>query len=163
VAGRAARAPQGGGDGGGAELKITVLALGRNRDADLERLIQGYVARCPWPIHIDELVPRKGESEAARLARALPDGAAVTALDERGELATSEDLATRIGDWRDAGRDLAFLIGGADGLDEAMRARADWRLALGRLTWPHLMVRLLLVEQLYRASTILAGHPYHRS
>jgi 23S rRNA (pseudouridine1915-N3)-methyltransferase len=163
VAGRAARAPQGGGDGGGAELKITVLALGRNRDADLERLIQGYVARCPWPVRIDELVPRKGESEAARLGRALPDGAAVTALDERGELATSEDLATRIGDWRDAGRDLAFLIGGADGLDEAMRARADWRLALGRLTWPHLMVRLLLVEQLYRASTILAGHPYHRS
>lgn len=107
-------------------------------------------------------MPRKGESEAARLSRALPEGAAVIALDERGELATSEALATRIGEWRDTGRDLAFLIGGADGLDEAIRTRADWRLALGRLTWPHLLVRLLLAEQLYRASTILAGHPYHR-
>ncbi len=162
MAGGAARAAEGHGERCGTELKITVLAIGRNRDADLDRLIQGYAGRCPWPVRIEELVPRKGESEATRLTRALPEGAVVTALDERGELATSEALAARLGDWRDAGSDLAFLIGGADGLDEAIRAKADWRLALGRLTWPHLLVRLLLVEQLYRASTILAGHPYHR-
>lgn len=162
MAGGAARAAEGGGQRGGAQLKITILAIGRNRDADLGRLIQGYAGRCPWAVRIEELVPRKGESEAARLSRALPEGAAIIALDERGELATSETLAARIGEWRDTGRDLAFLIGGADGLDEAIRAKADWRLALGRLTWPHLLVRLLLAEQLYRASTILAGHPYHR-
>lgn len=108
-------------------------------------------------------MPRKGESETARLARALPNDAVIIALDEAGEAATSEELARRLGAWRDGGRDLFFLIGGADGLDATITARADWRLALGRLTWPHLLVRLLLVEQLYRASTILAGHPYHRS
>ncbi len=162
MAGRAARAAEGHGERRGKQLKITILAIGRNRDADLDRLIQTYAGRCPWPLRIEELVPRKGESEAARLTRALPEGAATIALDERGELATSEALAARIGAWRDTGRDLAFLIGGADGLDETIRARADWHLALGRLTWPHLLVRLLLAEQLYRASTILAGHPYHR-
>lgn len=107
-------------------------------------------------------MPRKGESEAARLLRALPENAVLIALDEGGEDITSGELARRLGQWRDQGRDLAFLIGGADGLDPPTLAQADWRLALGRLTWPHLLVRLLLAEQLYRASTILAGHPYHR-
>ena len=140
-----------------------VAAIGRNRDADLGRLIDTYRKRCPWTVELVELVPRKGESESARLLRAIQPGDVVVALDERGELATSEGLATRLGGWRDAGREVTFLIGGADGLDEALRSRADWQLALGRLTWPHLLVRLLLVEQLYRASTILAGHPYHRA
>lgn len=162
MAGRAARAAQGHRQRRGAQLKITVLALGRNRDADLDRLIQAYVGRCPWPVRIDELVPRKGESEAARLARALPEGAAIVALDERGELATSEALAARLGDWRDARRDLAFLIGGADGLDESLRKKADLAVAYGAATFPHQVVRILLAEQIYRATTILSGHPYHR-
>ena len=143
-------------------MRVTILAIGRNRDGDLERLIQTYRKRCPWPIETHELVPRKAESETERLARAIPSGDALLALDERGELATSEALATRLGGWRDAGRDVTCLIGGADGLDASLTGRADWRLALGRLTWPHMLVRLLLTEQLYRASTILAGHPYHR-
>ncbi|MEZ5865464.1 MAG: 23S rRNA (pseudouridine(1915)-N(3))-methyltransferase RlmH [Geminicoccaceae bacterium] len=113
-------------------------------------------------MRIDELVPRRRARRHASPGR-LPEGAATVALDERGELATSEALAARLGDWRDAGRDLAFLIGGADGLDAAMRACADWRLAPGRLAPGRTSsVCLLLVEQLYRASTILAGHPYHR-
>ena len=143
-------------------MRVTILAIGKHRDADLERLIRTYQTRCPWPIELRELVPRKGESEADRLARALPEGHTVIALDERGELATSEGLAQRLGGWRDAGHSVTFLIGGADGLDPGLLERAHWRLALGRLTWPHLLVRLLLVEQLYRVSTILAGHPYHR-
>ena len=143
-------------------MRITILAIGRNRDADLDRLIRTYQQRCPWPIETHELVPRRGESETARLARAIPAGDILLALDERGDLATSEILAERLGGWRDAGRNLTILIGGADGLDASLTTRADWRLALGRLTWPHLLVRLLLMEQLYRAGTILAGHPYHR-
>lgn len=144
-------------------MRIAIRAIGRSRDADLERLIQTYRQRCPWPIDLAELLPRKGEGESARLARAIPAGDVVVALDEAGELATSDQLAQRLGQWRDGGRDVTFLIGGADGLDATLKARADWRLALGRVTWPHMLVRLLLVEQLYRASTILAGHPYHRT
>lgn len=143
-------------------MRVTILAFGRNRDADLERLIESYRRRCPWPVSLIELLPRKGESEAARLTRALPEGDVVVALDEAGELASSAELAARLGGWQDAGRDVSFMIGGADGLDPGLLAQADWRLALGRLTWPHMLVRLLLVEQLYRAGTILAGHPYHR-
>lgn len=143
-------------------MRVTILAIGRNRDADLDRLIRIYQKRCPWPIELQELVPRKGESEADRLARAIPAGDVLVALDERGALATSADVAQRLGSWRDAGRSLTFLIGGADGLEAGLTIRCDWCLALGRLTWPHMLVRLLLMEQLYRASTILSGHPYHR-
>jgi len=124
--------------------------------------VRTYQQRCPWPIELLELVPRKGESEAERLGRAIPAGDVLVALDERGELSTSAAFAQRLGVWRDAGRSLTFLIGGADGLDASLTGRADWCLALGRLTWPHMLVRLLLMEQLYRAGTILSGHPYHR-
>jgi 23S rRNA (pseudouridine1915-N3)-methyltransferase len=143
-------------------VRVTILAIGRNRDADLDRLILSYLKRCPWPIELVELIPRKGESEAERLARTIHAGDVLVALDERGELATSAAFAERFGAWRDADRSLTFLIGGADGLDASLTGRADWCLALGRLTWPHLLVRLLLMEQLYRAGTILSGHPYHR-
>ena len=86
------------------------------------------------------------------------------ALDERGEALDSVGFAERLKRWRDAGvRDVAFLIGGADGHGAAVRARAEMLLSLGPMTWPHLMVRGMLAEQLYRASTILAGHPYHRA
>jgi len=143
-------------------VRVTILAIGRNRDADLDRLIRTYQQRCPWPIELLELVPRKGENEAERLTRAIPAGDVLVALDERGDLETSAAFAQRLGAWRDAGRSLTILIGGADGLDASLTGRADWCLALGRLTWPHMLVRLLLMEQLYRAGTILAGHPYHR-
>ena len=143
-------------------MRVTILAIGKNRDADLDRLIRTYQQRCPWPIELLELVPRKGESEAERLGRAIHAGDVLVALDERGELETSAAFAERLGTWRDAGRSLTFLIGGADGLDASLTNRADWCLALGRLTWPHMLVRLLLMEQLYRANTILSGHPYHR-
>ena len=143
-------------------MRVTILAIGRQRDAALAGLIEDYRRRCAWPVAIVECQPKKGESEAQRLARALPPGAAILALDCAGELASSQALAARLAAWRDGGRDVACLIGGADGLGGDLLARADWCLALGRLTWPHLLVRLLLMEQLYRAGTILAGHPYHR-
>lgn len=106
---------------------------------------------------------RKRE-EAVLLEKALPDGAVLILLDERGKSLDSSGFADLIAGFRDGGkRDLMIAIGGADGLDPALYTRADATLCLGKLTWPHQLVRILLAEQLYRAVTILSGHPYHRS
>lgn len=105
---------------------------------------------------------RKRE-EAAMLEKAVPEGAVLILLDERGKAMDSEAFAALIGGYRDQGkRDMMIAIGGADGLDPALYARADSLLCLGKLTWPHQLVRILIAEQLYRAVTILSGHPYHR-
>ncbi len=105
---------------------------------------------------------RKRE-EAAMIEKALPEGSLLVLLDERGKALDSQALAGQIGQWRDGGkRDLMLAIGGADGLDPALYQRADLVLNLGKLTWPHQIVRILIAEQLYRAVTILSGHPYHR-
>ena len=112
-----------------------------------------------------EVEPRRGgmAEEAALLRRAAPDGAVRVALDERGRPLSSTELAGRIGAWRDAARDAAFLIGGADGLDPALRDASDLVLSLGPMVWPHMLARVMLAEQLYRATSILAGTPYHRA
>ncbi len=103
-------------------------------------------------------------TEADLLARAVPSGAVLVTMDERGKLLTSPDFAAQLARWRDAGRqDLAFVIGGADGIDPALRARADFSISFGAMVWPHMLVRVMLAEQLYRAATILAGGPYHRA
>jgi 23S rRNA (pseudouridine1915-N3)-methyltransferase len=108
--------------------------------------------------------PERMSQEAADLAHAIPEGAAMVALDEYGESLASEALAQRIGRWRDQGRPaLVFLIGGPDGLAPELLAKADLRLAFGRMTWPHQVVRIMILEQLYRAIAILSGHPYHRA
>jgi 23S rRNA (pseudouridine1915-N3)-methyltransferase len=101
--------------------------------------------------------------EAELILAALPPGARLVALDEHGASWSSRDLADRLAAWRDQGvSELAFAIGGADGLGAAVLNRATTTLSLGRMTWPHLLVRGMLLEQLYRAQQILAGHPYHR-
>lgn len=101
--------------------------------------------------------------EAELILAALPRGSLLVALDERGAGWSSVELAKRLRDWRDAGSGaVTFAIGGADGLDGAVIARANAVLSLGKMTWPHLLVRGMLLEQLYRAQQILAGHPYHR-
>lgn len=119
------------------------------------------------PLILHEVDDRKGggmSAEAALLRRALPDGAVLVALDERGKLMSSPDFAKKLGGWRDAGRgDLAFVIGGADGLDPDLRAQADMALSFGHMVWPHMLVRVMLAEQIYRAASILAGSPYHRA
>ena len=105
---------------------------------------------------------RKRE-EAAMLEKALPEGAILVLLDERGKALDSENFATLIGQYRDNGkRDMLIAIGGADGLDPALHDRADVVICLGKMTWPHQLVRILIAEQLYRIVTILSGHPYHR-
>ena len=93
---------------------------------------------------------------------AVPAGALMVALDERGEAWSSTELARRLAAWRDTGATIAFAIGGADGLGPAVIGRADAVLSLGAMTWPHFLARGMLLEQLYRAQQILAGHPYHR-
>ena len=101
--------------------------------------------------------------ESERLLAVLPENAYAVALDERGKSLPSAGLAERLGAWRQMGRPVAFLIGGADGHHPQLRERADLLLALGPMTWPHLLARIMLLEQLYRAQQILAGHPYHRA
>lgn len=101
--------------------------------------------------------------EGAAVLAAIPRDAQVVALDGRGKAWSSADLAQQLAQWRMAGRDLVFLIGGPDGHAPEVLARADQRWSLGPLTLPHMLVRLVLVEQLYRAATIVAGHPYHRA
>ncbi|MEK0082149.1 23S rRNA (pseudouridine(1915)-N(3))-methyltransferase RlmH [Benzoatithermus flavus] len=152
-------------------MDLLVVAVGRSRDALTDGLFRDYARRCPWPIRLIEVQPRgnvpperRKAAEAGLLLAAIPPGAIVVALDERGRDLTSETFAERLGDWRDQGRRAAaFLIGGPDGLAESVLRAADLGLALGRMTWPHRLVRVMLAEQLYRATTILAGHPYHRA
>jgi 23S rRNA (pseudouridine1915-N3)-methyltransferase len=101
--------------------------------------------------------------EAELILAALPQGARLVALDQRGEAWSSREFADRLAAWRDGGpATIAFAIGGAEGLGPAVTEQADAVMSLGRLTWPHLLARIMLLEQLYRAQQILAGHPYHR-
>ncbi|HEV7367839.1 23S rRNA (pseudouridine(1915)-N(3))-methyltransferase RlmH [Arenibaculum sp.] len=152
-------------------MKVWLAAVGRARAGPVRDLFDDYAGRLVWPFALREVelrrrVPPEEQKrrEAELLLAAIPAGAAVVALDERGRNLTSESFAGRIGAWRDGGTgDLAFLIGGADGHGEAAVGRADLVLALGSMTWPHMMVRAMLMEQIYRAQQILAGHPYHRS
>lgn len=132
-------------------------------------LYETYAKRLPWPLALKEFAEPKGQAnrparEAELLLKATPERAVLIALDERGRAFSSEAFAQRVGAIRDSGAgDLAFLIGGADGLADAVRERAELLLSFGAMTWPHLLVRAMLAEQLYRASAILAGHPYHRA
>ncbi len=151
-------------------MRVTIAAVGRDRSGPMRELFDDYCRRCPWPVRLLELSPRTAApierrlaEEAERLSSAVARDAVLITLDEDGRNLTSRALATRIGAWQRQGRsELAFLIGGPDGLDPALIERADLVLALGRMTWPHRLVRVLLAEQLYRAGTILTGHPYHR-
>ena len=129
--------------------------LGRGAEAEL---VERYLKRMTWPCRHSEL-PDSGGTIPARGPRTR-----TVLLDERGKQLTSEELAALIGRWRDDGvREARFMIGAADGHDDAARTGADLLLAFGAATWPHLMVRAMLAEQLYRATSILAGHPYHRA
>ncbi len=103
-------------------------------------------------------------AEAALLERAIPKGSLVCTLDERGKLMSSPDFADLLANWRDQGQqDAAFVIGGADGLTPTFRAQADVSISFGKMVWPHMLARVMLAEQLYRAASILSGTPYHRA
>ena len=128
--------------------------IGRSSEADL---VDRYVKRIAWPTRITELAERGGNVPA------LPTNSVTIALDERGQALSSIELARKLEAWRDDGkREARFLIGAADGHGEAERSDADLLLSFGPATWPHLLVRAMLAEQLFRALSILANHPYHR-
>lgn len=150
-------------------MRITVLAVGRARNGPEQQLFDDYVRRLPWQVAMREVEDRGGDDsgraarEGERLLKALPDGATLVALDPGGKTLTSEAFAQRLAGWRDDGvRELAFAIGGADGLDKAVLTRAAMKLSFGAMIWPHLLARAMLAEQLFRANSILTGHPYHR-
>lgn len=155
-------------------MRVHICAVGRLRAGPELSLIDDYLTRFDkagrphglGPARLTEVEDRKGggaKGEAALLRRAVPSGALVCALDERGKMLSSRAFADRLSGWRDTGRgDLAFIIGGADGLEPELRDAADFRLSFGEMVWPHMLARVMLSEQLYRAATILAGSPYHR-
>ena len=128
--------------------------IGRSPEADL---VDRYLKRIAWPTRVTELPDRGGKMPAT------PANAVVSVLDERGTALSSTDFARKLEAWREDGkREARFLIGAADGLDEQERSSADLLLSFGHATWPHLLVRAMLAEQLFRATSILANHPYHR-
>jgi 23S rRNA (pseudouridine1915-N3)-methyltransferase len=155
-------------------MRVHICAVGRLRAGPERALIDDYLTRFDrtgralglGPANVVEVEDKKGggmAAEAALLERAIPKGAVICALDERGKVMSSPDFAAQLGRWRDDGRgDLAFVIGGADGIDPSLRGQADAKLSFGKMVWPHMLARVMLSEQLYRAASILAGSPYHR-
>jgi len=151
-------------------MRITIIAVGRWKRDPTRELFDAYRQRCRWDITVTEVVARRGgdaarqqAEEGAQILAALPERAPLIALDARGRTLTSAQFADWLGARREAGtREVAVAIGGADGLTDAVRERAALTLALGAMTWPHMLVRAMLAEQLYRAQCILDGHPYHR-
>ncbi|MCZ6510374.1 MAG: 23S rRNA (pseudouridine(1915)-N(3))-methyltransferase RlmH [Alphaproteobacteria bacterium] len=152
-------------------MRIHIVAIGRARSGPEAALFKHYADRVTqWPITLVEQDLRRrtapdriADAEAAVLQQSVPAGALVIALDERGRQHTSREFAQLLSGQQDEGRrDIAFLIGGADGLAASVREGAARVLSLGQATWPHLLVRGLLAEQIYRAQQILSGHPYHR-
>lgn len=155
-------------------MRLHICAVGRLRAGPELALIDDYLKRFDrtgralslGPVCVHEVEDRKGggmEAEADLLARAVPFGALLVALDERGRQMSSPDFANLIARARDGGRqDMAFVIGGADGIAPGLRDRADTLLSFGPMVWPHMLVRVMLAEQLYRAASILTGAPYHR-
>lgn len=145
-------------------MKIHILAIGKcKKGSPEEALIKEYQKRLSWDLVIKEKENDTQEKEAEFLLQNIPEGAKVVVLDERGENMKSLDFAKRIENWQLAGiSHICFLIGGADGHLDKVRQKADLLLSFGKLTMPHMLIRAVLTEQIYRAQTILNGHPYHR-
>ena len=138
-------------------MLLHIVARGRIGRGPEAELVERYLQRISWPTRVTELPDRGG-----RLPALAPGGLTVI-LDEKGAPLGSAAFADRLGRWRDEGlREIRFLIGAADGFDDTARRAADLLLGFGAMTWPHLLARAMLAEQLWRATSILAGHPYHR-
>nr|WP_166177803.1 23S rRNA (pseudouridine(1915)-N(3))-methyltransferase RlmH [Altererythrobacter segetis] len=139
-------------------MLLHVVARGKIGRSPEAELVERYARRIAWPLKLTELPETGGRLPAARTPMRT------VLLDEKGRQLSSEDLARQLETWRDGGiREARFVIGAADGHENAERAEADVLLAFGAATWPHLLARAMLLEQLFRATSILAGHPYHRA
>jgi 23S rRNA (pseudouridine1915-N3)-methyltransferase len=138
-------------------MLLHVVARGKIGRGPEGELVERYLKRISWPTRVTELPESGGKLPPA------PEAGVTILLDETGETLGSLDFARRLERWRDEGRrEARFLIGGADGFGESERSAADLLLSFGRATWPHLLARAMLAEQLWRATSILANHPYHR-
>ncbi len=156
-------------------MRVSLCVVGRLRAGPERDLIDDYLTRFErtgralglGPASVIEVEDKKGGgsiAEAALLRKAIPDGAFLVTMDERGKVLTSPEFANKLAGWRDnSQRDLAIVIGGADGIAPDLRAEADFSLSFGKMVWPHMLARVMLTEQLYRAATILSGGPYHRA
>ena len=152
-------------------MKIIIAAVGRFRAGPEQELFNTYTERLSWDVSLKEIAFKKVlgtqgrvKEEGRLLFSCLPPNIHKVVLEQRGKKLSSEEFAAQISSWRDSGvRKIAFLIGGADGHAAEVMARANFVLSLGDMVWPHMLVRALIAEQLYRAHSILAGHPYHRS
>lgn len=153
-------------------MKILLLCVGKMKPSPEMDLCEKYAKQLSWPVKIIEVEAKKNLPDAQRMeqeaelllgAYRKSQASALIALDERGKEMSSPELAKQIGTWQTQGvSHLALIIGGADGLHESVRKEAKLTLAFGKLTWPHMLVRSMVMEQIYRAQSILAGHPYHR-
>ena len=156
-------------------MRLTLCVVGRLRNGPEKDLFSDYIDRFEktgrgmglGPVEVVEVEDRKGggmQAEAELLLRAIPKGAILLAMDERGKTMTSPQFARQLAKWRDEGApSLAIVIGGADGLSPQLREQADMSLSFGKMVWPHMLARVMLAEQLYRAASILGGSPYHRA
>lgn len=157
-------------------MRLVIVAAGRARGSNEDALVAEYAKRLKTgPAGLGPLDCREIETkaklaalrkteEAEKLLAQIPDGALLVALDPRGKTLTTEQFAQQLARWRDDGAGtVAFAIGGADGLDDRLLAQARLKLSLSAMTWPHLLARAMLAEQLWRAASLLAGHPYHRA
>lgn len=145
-------------------MRVWIIAIGKCKKGSPEaEIISEYVKRSGWQLQIKEKDNSSQEEEAKFLQGAIPHGAKVVVLDERGENIRSTELAQRISNWQLNGcSEICFLIGGADGHLQSTRDQADLILSFGKLTLPHMLMRAVLSEQIYRIEKILEGHPYHR-
>ena len=155
-------------------MRVQISVVGRLRGGPEKELIDDYLKRFERSgkahgfigASVVEVEDKKGggqQAEAELLLKTIPKGAVIVTLDERGKLLSSPEFSAHLGDWRDNGAPcVCFLIGGADGLIKELRAQADFSISFGKMVWPHMLARVMLCEQLYRAASILAGSPYHR-
>jgi 23S rRNA (pseudouridine1915-N3)-methyltransferase len=156
-------------------MRVQICAVGRLRKGPEKALIDDYLDRFAksgrvlglGPATLIEVEDKKGggmAAEAELLGRAVPKGALICTMDERGKVMTSPEFAALLANWRDQGRqDVSFILGGADGIDPGLRAKAVASASFGKMVWPHMLARVMLCEQLYRGASILAGAPYHRA
>ena len=151
-------------------MNLTIIAVGRMKKGPEKSLWDNYAKRLRWPLKLIEVeaknlysVEKIRRKEAELLLSRVPKTSVLVALDQNGLAVSSVDFSKKIGKWQDNGmNNLALVVGGSDGLDKSVLDKAQLSISLGRMTWPHMMVRAMLGEQLYRASTILQGHPYHK-
>lgn len=153
-------------------MKISIISIGKFENSPHKQVYETYIKRLKWKVELKELdlknsqnlsVPKIKEGEGALILKALKPSSKLIVLDEEGKQFSSVAFAKMISDFAVAGdSDLSFVIGGSDGLSEEVLQKSNLKISFGKMTFPHLMVRAILAEQLYRAQSIIAGHPYHR-